>query len=739
MKNRWYRRLIAGFLCCAMVSTAAAFEKETPSMDLALGLTMSQERSETASENIMIYEPGEDVRAMAVYGDNLYGRSTMDYIQKYLQEQNLVAVGAINASFFDMTTGIPLGMVVTDGVLRTGGNVQTLGIWEDGSVDIGLPQLEVSMIWEGTGLTLNYNKALTKQNGFCLYSGDYDSRTKNTLAAYNVLLKGERDTLLTSDSLEAEVVGISENKASCTIPEGCFVLSLAMDTAYASALEQIKGFEVGDTVTIQTSVNRGWETVQYALGGGDLLVDNGDVCTDFTLDSAGRKAARTAIGVKANGDVVCYTVDIGAFSAGMTLAELADRMEELGCIKAMNLDGGGSTTFGVTLPGDTAFTTVNAPSEGSQRPCANFLFFVRPLETAMEAVRLHVYPYDAVVLPGGQVELTTKATDVNYMAAAVPGQVTYTASHGQVTNGIFTAETTGIATVTAQSGDLTGSASIRVVETPTKLTVRLADQKKVLTSLILETGGTADLTAQAYWLGIELSAQDTSFQWEVSSQIGTITEDGMLTAAEQEGSGTLTVSCGDLELEIPVVLRHNPFTDTKSHWARPYISQLYFRGILQGSAGSDGIMRYRPDDSMTRQEFVVAMMRASGVDLDKYKDVELPFEDADQIASWAVDSIKAAYELEWFTGTGRNEKLYADPTATVTREAAMTLLARTISATSDSDALSQFADAAKVSDWAKPALTAMVEEGIINGMDGKLQPQGKVTRAQVAKMLYAMN
>ena len=32
----------------------------------------------------------------------------------------------------------------------------------------------------------------------------------------------------------------------------------------------------------------------------------------------------------------------------------------------------------------------------------------------------------------------------------------------------------------------------------------------------------------------------------------------------------------------------------------------------------------------------------------------------------------------------------------------------------------------------------MVEREIINGIDGQLQPQGKVTRAQVAKMLYAM-
>ena len=68
----------------------------------------------------------------------------------------------------------------------------------------------------------------------------------------------------------------------------------------------------------------------------------------------------------------------------------------------------------------------------------------------------------------------------------------------------------------------------------------------------------------------------------------------------------------------------------------------------------------------------------------------------------------------------------------------MTILARTISAASDSDALDGFSDVGKVSSWAKPALTAMVEKEIINGINGQLQPQGNVTRAQVAKMLYAM-
>ena len=95
--------------------------------------------------------------------------------------------------------------------------------------------------------------------------------------------------------------------------------------------------------------------------------------------------------------------------------------------------------------------------------------------------------------------------------------------------------------------------------------------------------------------------------------------------------------------------------------------------------------------------------------------------------------------MDYFTGSAKNGKVYAEPSTSITREAAMTILARTANASSDSDALEEFPDESKVSDWARPALTAMVEQGVINGIGGKLQPQGMVTRAQVAKMLFMMD
>lgn len=74
---------------------------------------------------------------------------------------------------------------------------------------------------------------------------------------------------------------------------------------------------------------------------------------------------RTAIGLKANGNVILLTVDgRQENSAGMSLPELCKTMRWLGCTSAINLDGGGSTTLWVAGYGDNG--VVNFPSDNKK-------------------------------------------------------------------------------------------------------------------------------------------------------------------------------------------------------------------------------------------------------------------------------------------------------------------------------------------------------------------------------------
>ncbi|WP_090993578.1 phosphodiester glycosidase family protein [Pedobacter insulae] len=94
-----------------------------------------------------------------------------------------------------------------------------------------------------------------------------------------------------------------------------------------------------------------WEnnlTEKDIMVSGPLLVFNKNV---EELDSSSftkSRHPRTAIGIKANGKVILLTVDgRQENSAGVSLYELTNVMRWLGCVSAINLDGGGSTTLWV--------------------------------------------------------------------------------------------------------------------------------------------------------------------------------------------------------------------------------------------------------------------------------------------------------------------------------------------------------------------------------------------------------
>jgi len=64
------------------------------------------------------------------------------------------------------------------------------------------------------------------------------------------------------------------------------------------------------------------------------------------LGCIGGRNPRTAIGYTKDNHIILITADgREGSSIGMTLVELGRLMQSLGCVNAMNLDGGGSTVM----------------------------------------------------------------------------------------------------------------------------------------------------------------------------------------------------------------------------------------------------------------------------------------------------------------------------------------------------------------------------------------------------------
>lgn len=107
---------------------------------------------------------------------------------------------------------------------------------------------------------------------------------------------------------------------------------------------------------------------------GTLLVEAGKNTGATARVAPSVRHPRTAAGVTADGHtLILLTVDgrQPAHSVGVTLPELADLMLELGAADALNLDGGGSTSFYLRRADGSVVT--NRPSAGKWRPVANHL------------------------------------------------------------------------------------------------------------------------------------------------------------------------------------------------------------------------------------------------------------------------------------------------------------------------------------------------------------------------------
>ncbi len=115
------------------------------------------------------------------------------------------------------------------------------------------------------------------------------------------------------------------------------------------------------------------DQIQEAVGGWTMLVWDGKL-----VANASTKYPRSTVGVKANGDVVLMLADGNQkpYSAGLTLQEQGQLMLELGCVAAVELDGGGSATYAAKLEGTDEIVVRNSCCDGTVRSVSNTLMVI---------------------------------------------------------------------------------------------------------------------------------------------------------------------------------------------------------------------------------------------------------------------------------------------------------------------------------------------------------------------------
>ena len=153
------------------------------------------------------------------------------------------------------------------------------------------------------------------------------------------------------------------------------------------------------------------------------------------------------------------------------------------------------------------------------------------------------------------------------------------------------------------------------------------------------------------------------------------------------------------------------YSDVKTgDWYANAVKYVSDKGLMSGT-GSD---KFAPSATTTRAMLMTVLARYAG-------------EDTTGGATW--------YEkgMEWAKAKGVSDG--TNPNADITREQLVTMLYRYAGSPKADGKLDSFSDSASVSSYAADAMQWAVANGIVNGSNGKLNPQNNATRAEVAAIL----
>jgi phosphodiester glycosidase len=320
------------------------------------------------------------------------------------------AVAGVNGDYFDIgDSGMPLNIVVKDGrLLRSPSGRMALAIGKDRSVQIARYRWAGSVVFPATrqsywlagfntGLVHNAIVALSNDRGYgAPVPGPGTRQTVVELAP-----EEESRGAFVIPSTQAAGPFSRHKRTLYTIkrvwrqeayhapfPMGVILL-VGRGTAAAWLLRNVTA---GMRVEVNLATDPDWRGLAGVIGGGPLLVRGRQIVDDLYSPAPNERDHRhpvSAVGISRDGRTMVLVAIDGRqprLSIGLTRPQLAAYMRSLGAYQAMAFDSGGSVTMVVRLPGHSAPTVVNSPSDGRERRVADaLLVFSASTKNAMRS------------------------------------------------------------------------------------------------------------------------------------------------------------------------------------------------------------------------------------------------------------------------------------------------------------------------------------------------------------------
>ncbi len=306
---------------------------------------------------------------------------------------------------------------------------------------------------------------------------------------------------------------------------------------------------IGDKATFLKSK----QDLKMAVGGRDILVDGEHVPEPVIMTEPARHP-RTAVCICENGDLMLVALEgrNPGIAEGLHLQRFGMYLKALGAKQALNLDGGGSTIMAIRMPGQQDIETVNTPSDGFERVCANGIAIFAKQKGNGVCQGAFVTPQQEYVAPGTCLTMSALGLDNLLDPCALPENIRFSIpddSECAVSeDGIFLAAQTDCDVTVAVSTDerFLGSALLHV---------RTPDSLHLPASSIYAENATHELSVTATWKGREVLTNTTSYRFKQLDDIGRFDEQGFFHAKQEACEGDVLVSAKNNGPAIAVHVR----------------------------------------------------------------------------------------------------------------------------------------------------------------------------------------
>jgi exopolysaccharide biosynthesis protein len=515
------------------------------------------------------FKPSDNkLKMIAAYGERLYGGDTLTQFMKHEEEQGYTVFGGINADGFNINTGVPDGPMIHDGRLVAYPNQDfCIGFTPSGKFVSGLIQLDFNLKLSSGDLKVSHLNADMGESGCYLFSREFSDSTKNKVyPSFNVICDIFSGRQAIGQTLTLKVTDIRDRDlpadGDMAIAENQIVIAVAKTDKNQEYINALRTLTIGESFQLEirdevstVGGKSAWTAVQEAMGTLSVILQDGKVVTTDT-----NVHPRTCLGTKSDGTIVLYVLDgrRPGYSMGLNLLDAAEFLRRQGCVTAVNLDGGGSSTMAVRKPGAAELTILNQPSDGKERPVGNAWILASRMAGNGKFEHIHLEnPVNSFILAGATLDFSCKGTDSAYMPVPLPTPPVWSikGNIGSIDdNGKFTAaEVAGRGNITVKSAGKSATAGIRVVQ------FQDIDCHFNIGSLAANSGSTHQLMMEATSDNFPVICQNAQFTWSVTGDIGTIDQDGLFTAASGSGlKGTIVAAYGSKSCKIPVTVGKLP-------------------------------------------------------------------------------------------------------------------------------------------------------------------------------------